>query len=160
MVSHLQARSQDSTHYLLHTLRPIRFWHLPDKIFTLLTSKHPSQTNLPFLGQSFDTQVLCSWHLGLELSLITGFSDRDRGPLMHFRTPHSKPGGPTPHSAWRDVNTLAASKRVLEVPCVAGSNPNLLQGFKYPLESQFPSLGNYTGLFWFVLFSDFLFIFC
>lgn len=149
------------TLFVPHTAVPFSFGTSQTRFFTLLTSRHPSQTNLPFLRQSLDTQILCSWHLGLELSLITGFSDRDRGPLMHFRTPHSKPGGSTPHSAWRDVNTLAASKQVLGVPCVAGCNPNLLQGFKYPLESQFPSLGNYTGFFfWFGLFSGFLFIFC
>lgn len=32
VVSHLQARSQDFTHYLLRTLHPIQFWHLPDQI--------------------------------------------------------------------------------------------------------------------------------
>lgn len=42
VVSHLQARSQDFTHYLLHTLHPIQFWHLPDQILTPLLSRHPS----------------------------------------------------------------------------------------------------------------------
>lgn len=94
VVSHLQARSQDSTHYLFHTLHPIQFWHLPDKMLTPLPSSHPSQTKLPFLGQAFDAQVLSSLAFGLELSLVTGFSDRDGGPLRHFHTPHSKLGVP------------------------------------------------------------------
>lgn len=92
VVSHLQARSQDNTHYLLSTLHPIRFWHLPDKILTPLPVRHPSQTNLPFLGQVFDNQFLCAWHLGLELSLVRGFSDRDRGPHAFPHTPF-KTGG-------------------------------------------------------------------
>lgn len=100
--------------------------------------RHPSPTqgqhhSISHISGSPFTQVLCSWHLGLELSLVTGFSDRERGSFMHFHTPHPK-WRSTPHSTLRDANTVAAPKWVWRVWCVAGSNPNLLQGFKYPLE--------------------------